>query len=98
MEVILLQKVANLGNIGDKVKVKPGYGRNFLLPSGKRGLVLLSAGIGATPVLAMLHALAATRSARRVVWLYAARDGRHHPFAAEVRALMRALPHARSFV
>jgi large subunit ribosomal protein L9 len=35
MEVILLQKVANLGNIGDKVKVKPGYGRNFLLPSGK---------------------------------------------------------------
>ena len=35
MEVILLQKVANLGNIGDKVKVKPGYGRNFLLPQGK---------------------------------------------------------------
>ena len=38
MEVILLQKVANLGNIGDKVKVKPGYGRNFLLPSGKAAL------------------------------------------------------------
>jgi len=35
MEVILLQKVANLGNIGDKVRVKPGYGRNFLLPQGK---------------------------------------------------------------
>ena len=35
MEVILLTKVANLGNIGDKVNVKPGYGRNFLLPSGK---------------------------------------------------------------
>jgi len=35
MEVILLQKVANLGNIGDKVKVKSGYGRNFLLPKGK---------------------------------------------------------------
>ena len=35
MEVILLQKVANLGNIGDKVKVKPGYARNFLLPQGK---------------------------------------------------------------
>ena len=32
MEVILLEKVANLGGIGDKVKVKPGYGRNFLLP------------------------------------------------------------------
>jgi large subunit ribosomal protein L9 len=38
MEVILLQKVANLGNIGDRVKVKPGYGRNFLLPQGKAAL------------------------------------------------------------
>ena len=35
MEVILLEKVENLGNLGDKVKVKPGYGRNFLIPSGK---------------------------------------------------------------
>lgn len=35
MEVILLQKVENLGNLGDKVKVKPGYGRNFLIPQGK---------------------------------------------------------------
>jgi large subunit ribosomal protein L9 len=38
MQVILLQKVANLGNIGDRVKVKPGYGRNFLLPSGRATL------------------------------------------------------------
>ncbi len=35
MEVILLEKVANLGSLGDKVKVKAGYGRNFLLPYGK---------------------------------------------------------------
>lgn len=35
MEVILLAKVENLGDIGDKVKVKNGYGRNFLIPSGK---------------------------------------------------------------
>ncbi|WP_372966217.1 50S ribosomal protein L9 [Marinobacter sp.] len=35
MEVILLEKVANLGTLGDKVKVKAGYGRNFLLPYGK---------------------------------------------------------------
>ena len=35
MDVILLQKVANLGVIGDRVKVKSGYGRNFLLPQGK---------------------------------------------------------------
>ena len=38
MEVILLQKIANLGEIGDLVKVKPGYGRNFLLPKGKATL------------------------------------------------------------
>ncbi|MCK7542999.1 50S ribosomal protein L9 [Marinobacter bryozoorum] len=35
MEVILLEKVANLGSLGDKVKVKSGYGRNYLLPYGK---------------------------------------------------------------
>jgi large subunit ribosomal protein L9 len=38
MELILLQKVANLGNIGDRVRVKSGYGRNFLLPAGKATL------------------------------------------------------------
>jgi large subunit ribosomal protein L9 len=35
MQLILLQKVVNLGNLGDKVDVKPGYGRNFLVPQGK---------------------------------------------------------------
>jgi large subunit ribosomal protein L9 len=35
MELILLEKVANLGNLGDKVKVKPGFGRNYLVPTGK---------------------------------------------------------------
>ncbi len=38
MEVILLQKVANLGNVGDRVKVRSGFGRNFLLPQGKATL------------------------------------------------------------
>jgi large subunit ribosomal protein L9 len=41
MEVILLQKVANLGNIGDRVKVRSGFGRNFLLPQGKATLATL---------------------------------------------------------
>ncbi len=35
MELVLLQKVKNLGNLGDKVRVKPGYGRNFLIPQGQ---------------------------------------------------------------
>jgi large subunit ribosomal protein L9 len=35
MEIILLEKIANLGTMGDKVNVKPGYGRNYLIPQGK---------------------------------------------------------------
>jgi large subunit ribosomal protein L9 len=42
MDVILLQKVANLGNIGDRVKVKSGFGRNYLLPSGKATLATVA--------------------------------------------------------
>ncbi len=42
MEVILLKKVANLGNIGDRVSVKSGYGRNFLLPTGKATLATVT--------------------------------------------------------
>jgi ferredoxin-NADP reductase/MOSC domain-containing protein YiiM/ferredoxin len=71
---------------------------SFILQAGERPVVLVSAGIGATPVLSMLHALAAARSARQVLWLHAARDGEHHPFAAEVRRLMLAFPHGRSYV
>ncbi len=68
------------------------------MQSGPGPVVLLSAGIGGTPVLAILHALAAARSTRQVLWLHAARDGEHHPFAVEVRRLMPALPHGRSYV
>jgi ferredoxin-NADP reductase/MOSC domain-containing protein YiiM/ferredoxin len=71
---------------------------SFVLQSGERPVVLLSAGIGATPVLAMLHALAEARSARQVLWLHGARDRQHHPFAAEVHDLMGTLAHARSYV
>jgi ferredoxin-NADP reductase/MOSC domain-containing protein YiiM len=71
---------------------------SFILQSGERPVVLLSAGIGATPVLAMLYALAAAHSTRQVLWLHAARDREHHPFADEVRRLMYALTNGRSYV
>jgi ferredoxin-NADP reductase/MOSC domain-containing protein YiiM/ferredoxin len=71
---------------------------SFTLQSGEQPVVLLSAGIGATPVLAMLHTLAATRSTRQVLWLHAARDRQHHPFAAEVRQLMLMFTNGRSYV
>ena len=82
---------------GDIVDVSSPRG-SFTLRSGERPLVLLSAGIGVTPVLAMLHALALSHSTRDVRWLHAARDGQHHPFAAEVHALMQTLAHGRSRV
>jgi ferredoxin-NADP reductase/MOSC domain-containing protein YiiM len=83
--------------VGDALDVSAPRG-SFVLQSEERPVVLLSAGIGATPVLAMLHALAAARSTRQIFWLHGARDGQHHPFAAEVRRLMLALPHGRSYV
>jgi ferredoxin-NADP reductase len=83
--------------LGDVLDVSAPRG-SFVLQSGEQPVVLLSAGIGATPVLAMLHALAAARSARPVLWLHAARDGQHHPFDAEVRRLMSALKHGRHYV
>jgi ferredoxin-NADP reductase/MOSC domain-containing protein YiiM len=83
--------------VGDALDVSAPRG-SFVLQSGDRPVVLLSAGIGATPVLAMLHALAAARSTRQVLWLHGARDRQHHPFAAEVRRLMLALTRGRSYV
>ena len=83
--------------VGDALDVSAPRG-SFVLQSGERPAVLMSAGIGATPVLAMLHALAASRSRRSVWWLHSARDGRHHPFAAEVRQLMLGLPNSRRYV
>jgi MOSC domain-containing protein YiiM/ferredoxin-NADP reductase len=83
--------------VSDTLDVSSPRG-SFILQSGERPVVLLSAGIGATPVLAMLYALAAAPSTRPVLWLHAARDRRHHPFAAEVRRLMLELTHGRSYV
>jgi ferredoxin-NADP reductase/MOSC domain-containing protein YiiM len=83
--------------VGDHLDVSAPRG-SFVLQSGDRPVVLLSAGIGATPVLAMLHALAASRSTRPVLWLHGARDRQHHPFAGEVRGLLPALAHGRGWV
>lgn len=83
--------------VGDALDCSSPRG-SFILQLGDRPVVLLSAGIGATPVLAMLHALAAAGTTRRVLWLYAARDREHHPFVIEVRRLMLLLTHGRSYV
>jgi ferredoxin-NADP reductase/MOSC domain-containing protein YiiM len=82
---------------GDVLDVSSPRG-SFVLQPGESPVVLLSAGIGATPVLAMLHALAESRSTRQIFWLHGARDRRHHPFAPEVRRLLYSLPHSRSYI
>ena len=71
---------------------------DFVLGDDTGPILLISAGIGVTPVLAMLHQLAALHSEREVWWLHAARGPREHPFAAEARALLAGLPHAREHV
>ena len=71
---------------------------DFVLDQGDGPVLLISAGIGVTPVLAMLHQLAAARSQRDVWWLYGARGPREHPFAAEAHGLLASLPHASEHV
>jgi MOSC domain-containing protein YiiM/ferredoxin-NADP reductase len=83
--------------VGDTLDASAPRG-SFTLRPGDGPAILLSAGIGATPVLAMLHVLAAGASWREVWWIYGARNGREHPFAAETRALLEALPRGHSHV
>ena len=83
--------------VGDNLDVAAPRG-TFLLKDADTPVLLLSAGVGATPVLAMLQALAAERSPRTVWWLHAARDGANHPFAEQARTLIAQLPAGRSIV
>ncbi|WP_369243806.1 MOSC domain-containing protein [Streptomyces sp. R41] len=83
--------------VGDRLQAAAPRG-TFCLAQGDNPVLLLSAGIGVTPVLAMLHALAREHSSREVWWLHGARDGTEHPFAQESRELIAALPNARSTI
>jgi ferredoxin-NADP reductase/ferredoxin len=87
---------ARLG-VGDRLDVAAPRG-TFILDRTPAPVLLISAGIGATPVLAMLQALAKERSDRAIWWLHGARSGRDHAFAAEARALLASLPNVRTRV
>jgi ferredoxin-NADP reductase/MOSC domain-containing protein YiiM len=71
---------------------------DFTLDPDPGPVLLISAGIGLTPVLAMLHDLAAQDSTRDIWWIHGARGPREHPLAAEARALLASLPHAHEHV
>jgi ferredoxin-NADP reductase len=89
--------LSNRASVGDHLECSAPRG-SFTLRPGNEPVVLLSAGIGATPVLAMLHALVSAASSREVWWLYGTHNRDGHPFARESRSLLGALARSRAFI
>ena len=83
--------------VGDQLDTAAPRG-TFILDRTRAPVLLISAGIGATPVLAMLQTLAEAHSDREIWWLHGARNRRNHSFAPETQALLASLPNARSHV
>jgi ferredoxin-NADP reductase/MOSC domain-containing protein YiiM/ferredoxin len=83
--------------VGDQLDIAAPRG-TFILDRTDAPVLLISAGIGATPVLAMLHALAEKHSDREILCLHSERNRRHHSFASEAQALIASLPNARAHV
>ena len=82
---------------GDVLDVSAPRG-SFTLRASQSPVVLLSAGVGATPVMSMLHALASEKSQREIWWIYAARNRAEHPFAEESRSLLKQLSRGRGYI
>jgi ferredoxin-NADP reductase/MOSC domain-containing protein YiiM len=89
--------LCNHAREGDVLDVSAPRG-SFTLRPGQNPVVLLSAGVGATPVMSMLHTLAAERSQREVWWIYGARNSVEHPFAEESRSLLKQLSRGRGYI
>src|SRR5580700_6985506 len=87
----------NRAREGDLLDVSAPRGI-FTLRPGQNPVVLLSAGVGATPVMSMLHTLAAEKSQREIWWIYGARNRVEHPFAEESRSLLKQLSLARGYI
>jgi ferredoxin-NADP reductase/MOSC domain-containing protein YiiM/ferredoxin len=83
--------------VGDQLDIAAPRG-TFILDRTRAPVLLISAGIGATPVLAMLHALAEEHSDRQIWWLHGSRSRRDHSFAAEARTLLASLPNVTAHV
>jgi ferredoxin-NADP reductase len=89
--------LCNRAQEGDRLDVSAPRG-NFTLRPSQNPVVLLSAGVGATPVMSMLHALTAEKSQREIWWIYGARNRAEHPFAEESRSLLKQLPRGRGYI
>jgi ferredoxin-NADP reductase/MOSC domain-containing protein YiiM len=82
---------------GDVLEVSAPRGA-FILQNNDRPVVLLGAGVGVTPLMAMLHSLALRGSALPIWWIYGARNSLDHIFSKETRELLTSLPTANSYV
>jgi len=89
--------LCNRAQEGDVLDVTAPRGSFTLRPS-QSPVVLVSAGVGATPVMSMLHSLAAERSQREIWWIYGARNSVDHPFAEESRSLLKQLSRGRGYI
>ena len=89
--------LCNRAREGDVLDVSAPRGSFTLRPS-QNPAVLLSAGVGATPVMSMLHSLAAEKSQREIWWIYGARNRVDHPFAEESRSLLKQLSRGREYI
>ncbi|MGB8063532.1 MAG: MOSC and FAD-binding oxidoreductase domain-containing protein [Candidatus Sulfotelmatobacter sp.] len=89
--------LCNRAQEGDVLDVSAPRGSFTLRPS-QNPVVLLSAGVGATPVMSMLHSLAAEKSQREIWWIYGARNRVDHPFAEESRSLLKQLSRGRGYI
>jgi ferredoxin-NADP reductase/MOSC domain-containing protein YiiM/ferredoxin len=83
--------------VGDRLEIAAPRG-TFILDQTNAPVLLISAGIGATPVLAMLQALAEEHSDRGIWWLHGARNGREQSFASEIQALVVSLPNVHTHI
>jgi ferredoxin-NADP reductase len=82
---------------GDLLDVNAPRG-SFTLCPRQNPVVLLSAGVGATPVMSVPHTLAAERSQREIWWIYRTRNRVDHPFAEESRSLLKQLSGGRRHI
>jgi ferredoxin-NADP reductase/MOSC domain-containing protein YiiM len=89
--------LCNRTHEGDGVDASAPRGSFTLRPS-QNPVVLLSAGVGATPVMSMLHTLAAERSQQEIWWIYGTRNRVEHPFAEESRSLLKQLSRGRGYI
>jgi MOSC domain-containing protein YiiM/ferredoxin-NADP reductase len=89
--------LCNRAQEGDLLDVSAPRG-SFTLHPSQNPVVLLSAGVGATPMMSMLHALAAEGSQQEIWWIYGARNRVDHPFAEESRSLLKQLSRGRGYI